>query len=118
MCRTAVPRSLHDAANTFATLSLNRRVRDWHIVRNTSRSFFTAPRATSCSIFISAASRCIQFFEYRHIAAYSPNASTTGAASVVRFDAIGSGAGRSALNPSGASRFRAPPGLGSSSSGG
>ena len=106
--RVAWASSLHDAANTFATLSLNRRPRTTHTARNTSRSFaeLTAPLAVSDSILTSAASRCIQFFECRHIATYSPNASTIGAASVARLELIGSGGGRSALNPSGASALR------------
>mmetsp|Transcript_5212 Transcript_5212/g.14011 ORF Transcript_5212/g.14011 Transcript_5212/m.14011 type:complete len:320 (-) Transcript_5212:1276-2235(-) len=99
---TALVSNLHALAKTLATLSLNRRVIMLHIVRNTSRvSAFTDPVRTCSSILASAASRCIQFLEYRHIAAYSPNASTTGPASVVNAGGMGSGAGRSGSYPSG-----------------
>ena len=103
MARVAVASSRHELEKTFATLSLNSRPRDWHTARNTSLSVLTAPRAMSPSILCSAASRCIQFLLYRHAAAYSPNASTTGVASAVSDAALGSGGGRSALTPSGTS---------------
>mmetsp|Transcript_6683 Transcript_6683/g.17111 ORF Transcript_6683/g.17111 Transcript_6683/m.17111 type:complete len:534 (-) Transcript_6683:106-1707(-) len=105
MLRTAAVSTLQLEANTLATLSLNRRPRVWHSVRNNSRDCSppapTSPAFTCSSIFSSAASRCIQFLLYRHFAVYSPNASTTGPASFSTDGCSCSGGGRSPLYPSG-----------------